>query len=89
MVLGPVVRKVDSTIHRMAIFFKLSKIVPFLFVQYFKLKFRFIHYEFHIYSFIAFHAFLRRLKKSLYIHLSYNRPLVFHVTIKISKNNNR
>ncbi len=34
-------------------------------VQYFKLKFRFINYEFDICGFIAFQAFLRRLKKSL------------------------
>ncbi len=36
--------------------------------------FHFINYELDIFSFIAFRAFLRRLKKSLSCHLSCNRP---------------
>ena len=68
--LGRVVRKLDSAIPRIVIFFKLSKIVHLLVQAWlkfigFKQKFRFISYELDICSFIAFQAFLRRLKTSL------------------------
>ncbi len=59
-----VVRKVNR------IFFKLSKNCSFTYITLIKvhickLKFCFINYELDISSFIAFEAFLQRLKKSL------------------------